>query len=461
MVVSVGMVRGTAPSLAAPGPAAAGTWLRITTNLSGSSTLLSAYPDVAVSQDGGYVAVVWQEQHAGDTDVKAGHIYARCVQEGSDRWWSAKDSVPGSYQLFGGGGRIRGQTPAVALHGNEVHVVWSGGYNSEYNTIYYQTGTIGADNAVTWLSGIGAQTVASVAGGELTNPDVAVDANGDPHVVWQQEEAGAKQIYYSTLSGGSWQDNLEQVSNGTGADNRAPTIDIWHADTTAHVAWVAREDVGGGLMAGRVYHAASSDWNSPHSVFGTSDSDEEAQQPSIATWDDGKVFWIGVAWDVWEDNNADDEVNSADSWRLYYGYSKDGGSTWTDDDGPVGPRYPHYLGGDEYVQSLRPSLIYYDLTPHLALAETDGGFSDPMATYHYELVGSSWDAEIMPWDSSKSGERGAASMVIGDYGGEAHWHYVYQAVVGTVGDQNRWDVFYTSNAQYNSVILPLVMKKAP
>lgn len=469
VVVSVGMVRGTAPSLAAQGPAAAGTWLRVTTNLSASFNLLSAYPDVAVSSNGQYVAVVWQEQHTGDTDVKTGHIYIRCVQEGSDQWWSAKDSVPGSY-VIDVLGRIRGQTPAVALYGNQVHVVWSGGYEPNYNTIYYQKGTIGANNAVTWVSNTSAQKIASLSGGKLTNPDIAVDGSGNPRVVWQQENAsGAKQIYYRAHDGSAWQSS-QQVSNGTGTGNKSPAIAVW--DTTAHVAWVAEENVGTGY--GRnVFYSNSTNWTIWRPLYDAVEPEEKAVFPSIAvTYDDGKdLLRIGVAWDRWYDNVSYGTVDGSDEWELYYRYSEDGGNNWKPPPPLLDSRvsylgdydfFPHAVGGTEYVQSVRPSLIYDSgQIPHMAVSETEGSFSDSMATYHYEYGGDSWSSEIMPWDTSKSGERGAARLVIGEYGDEDHLHYVYQSVVGTdAGGQSRWDVFYTSNARYNSLALPLITKQA-
>lgn len=471
LVMAALAVRGAAGTAAAPGPllglnetgqvpsAASGTWLRVTTNLSGAPELVSAFPDVAVSSSGWYVAVVWQEQAAGDSEFE-GYIYIRCIKEGSSQTWGAKSAVPGSYQYVPGQGQRRGQMPAVALYGNRVHVVWSGGYGGVYDKIYYQGGTIGADNLVTWDS-YSPQTVADVSGATLAPPDIGVDGNGYPHVVWQQENADeTRHIYYNVRGDSAW-GTPQKVSRDADVRNRDPAIAV--EGTTAHVTWVGSEQSQTGPVSvkdGVIYYANSgAGWAAPVAVESAA-GEEQLQHPSIAA----RGGTVGIAWETWRDHLEDgvqDQVDQEDYWSVYYNTNSAGWSFLTREF--LWDRfYPHFgdpYGGDEYVNSVRPSLAYFgDSTPYIALARTYPGLlSDPMITYSW-VKGTGWSGTVMPLGGSTSGERGAARAVIGRYGAEDHVHFVYQVVVGVELGQNRWDVFYTSDEVYNTVHLPAVMR---
>lgn len=429
--------------------AASGKWLRLTTNLSGASNLLSAYPDVAVSDNGQYVAVVWQEQAPGDPE-KAGYIYIRCAQEGSTQGWGAKRAVPDSY-----GSNLRGLTPAVALYGNRVHVVWAGGYD-EYDKIYYRAGTVKADNSVAWDP---RQTVFDGSGETLSIPDIDVDSSGQPHVVWQQKDAtGKKTIYYSSQWG-----TRTRVSKDSDTLNQDPAVAV--EGTTAHVTWVGGTITGTVSIAGSVYYANSGNWSNRATVAPISTL--QPQRPSIATsYDSAKdVTWVGISWESWDDKFPTEEVDNNDLWYLDYRYTTNGGVDWSErDDYRLGSSFhPHYVGGDEYVRAVRPSLVYDNVqTPHIALARTaGGGVSGTMITYRYQLEGTTWTFDIMPLGSSTYAERGAARAAIGHYGGEDHLHFVYQLMVGKVGDESRWDVFYASDEVYSTARLPLIQRDAP
>jgi len=482
LVMSFLAMRGPAGTGAAPGPlqgsdelgqasplAASTEWLRVTTNLSGASGLLSLYPDVAVSSNGQYVAVVWQEEAGDDPDPlveERGYIYIRCAREGT-AWWGGKRAVPGSYERDA---ELRGQMPAVALRGNRMHVVWSGGYNDEdYDRIYYQVGTIGAGNLVTWDSA-SPQTVAQVSGTDLVIPDIGVDNGGQPHVVWQQEDkdVGRKRyIYYNTLSGSAW-GTPEQVSLEADDQNQDPAVAV--EGTTAHVTWVGGDSFTSGdpqgerpspVRAGYVYYANSDDgWAAPVQIS-WSYSNWQPLHPSIAALD-GQV---GVVWETWKDALGDGQgqVGDEDRWTVDYGTKSEG---WPRPGDSLGEDlFPHFDGGDPYVQSVRPCLIYAsnpitptEPIPHVVLARTiGGGLSDTMVTFWHMQDDGDWAWETLPLGGSTGGERGAARIVIGHYGDEDHVHFVYQAVVGTDDQgQNRWDVFYTSDGVYTGVYFPIL-----
>jgi hypothetical protein len=454
-------------------PLAASTgWMRVTNNLSGARSLLSVFPDVAVSSDGQHVAVVWQEQAPGDGEEQ-GYVYIRCASEGTPLW-GAKRAVPGSYGAESEGQR-RGQMPAVALYGDQVHVVWSGGYNGDYDKIYYQIGTIGADNAVTWDVS-SPQTIADESGTSLVVPDVAVGDGGQPHVVWQQEDEAPgdqRDIYYSALSGSTW-GSPERVSREVDAQNQDPAIAV--EGTTAYVAWVGgasfdadhpREGRPSPVREGVVYVANSDDgWAAPYQEPNLSDSRwMQPQHPSIAAMN-GQV---GVVWETWNDNlSSGDEgyVDDADKWWVNYIYrtqSVDWSSAITPEGNFGSDFYPHF-DGDEYVQSVRPSLAYVSdpggVVPYVALSRThQRGLSYPMVTYYWEK-GPKWSEKwVMPRGGSAGDERGAARLAIGRFGNEDHVHFVYQAVVGVDEQgQNRWDVFYTSDEIYNVTLLPTLFR---
>jgi len=470
MAAAPGEVRGL-DELGWRSPLAASTkWVRVTTNLSGKSNLHSVYPDVAVSSDGQYVAVVWQEQAAGDSKLQ-GHIYIRCAQEDTPGW-GAKRSVPGSYHSVGGRQR-RGQMPAVALHGNQVHVVWSGGFEEDpddtYDKIYYQVGTIGTDNLVTGWDANSVQTVASVPGATLGPLDIDVDDSGQPHVVWQRENAdNTRHIYYNTLDGGAW-GTPEKVSRNADTRNQYPAVAV--EGTTAHVTWVGGTISGTvSIAGGDVYYAHSDDdWAAPEGVTSLSPSYWEPQHPSIAVMDNQ----VGIAWETWKDFGDADKVDANDLWSVYYA-TKNGG--WSEE--KFGDDfYPHYLKSDgteydEYVRSVRPCLAYAsnpltptEPTPHIALARTrTNGLLGTMRTAWYVRDDGGWAWETIPLGGSGGGERGAARMAIGHYGGEDHVHFVYQAVVRTEAEDpytNWWDVFYTSDEIYNSVYYPTVFLNHP
>jgi BNR repeat-like domain len=199
---------------------------------------------------------------------------------------------------------VQSMNPAIAVgpSGN-VHVIWYDKASGSYE-IYYKKST---DGGTTWLAG---QRLTWTGGSYV--PDIAVDAVGNPHVVWERLMDGHYEVFYrkSTDGGTTWLASQRLTWNS--GDSMEPVIAV---DSTGslHVAWY---DYTPGNY--EVYYRKSKDggatWSAGKRLTWTSfDSYEVSLALDLS--DNPHVVWY--------------EDTPAGNYEIYYKRSKDGGTTWS------------------------------------------------------------------------------------------------------------------------------------
>jgi hypothetical protein len=248
----------------------------------GSMYYYGMFPAIAV--DGTTVHAVWLELNAGMTafDIK----YRRSTNAGGT-WLST--------QTVSSGGTTN-EVPAIAVSGNNVHVVWDDGGSA----LYYRRST---DGGVSWLS----QTTIS---SSAATGSVAVDGN---NVL----------VSYSVGSGSAWDIYLRRSTDGGAnfasaqaietASNNADISSVAVRGSNGSIVWY---DNGSGNYDVRFRRStdAGATWQSPVTIAGGSSSQED---PCIFATP-SNILHV-----TYEDNAAGNYEN-------IYKRSTDNGVTWGD-----------------------------------------------------------------------------------------------------------------------------------
>ncbi|MEM7128632.1 MAG: hypothetical protein AAF702_20025 [Chloroflexota bacterium] len=246
-----------------------GIWLPQPIKISAISGAI--FPTMAVDPLG-YVHMIWANDILeGLSSVQFRLHYAR---------WDSND-VYGPLQIVDAPGENQGQGMATFalpasgwLDPSHQNIVWSGGANNDISQIFFSkqlpyqvsladlvapsnladfptvAGTSQTDLHAVWIQNTGNiqilyshwdgirwenPSVISLPDSVSTNPEVAVGADGMPHVVWQAytDEVDTR-TYYSRLSNSGWL-TPTQISDGFGAEGM-PDIAIDN-DGNLHVMW--------------------------------------------------------------------------------------------------------------------------------------------------------------------------------------------------------------------------------
>ena len=147
-----------------------------TKNLSNSAEN-SVFPDITVS--GNNVYVVWDEEVSGTRDI----LYRRSVDGGntfSDTIKNLSNNPPQSV------------SPAIAVIGNNVHVVWREGVPGG-SDIFYRRSVDGGNTFPNVIKNLSSNAGASF------EPAISVSGN-NVHVVWDDEITGNRDILYRKIS---------------------------------------------------------------------------------------------------------------------------------------------------------------------------------------------------------------------------------------------------------------------
>jgi len=248
----------------------------------------SGAPAIAVDASGRLHAV-WQDNTPGNYE-----IYYRKSTNGGVSWTTSK-------RLTWTSGYSGAPAIAVDASGNP-HVVWHDNTSGNYE-IYHKKSTTGG---VSWTTAKRFTTTS----GPSQNPDIAVDASGNPHVVWQDNTPGNEEIYYrkSPDGGTTWAANkrLTWTSGGSGlpAVGAGPSGRI-------HVTW--RDYTAGSY---EIYYKKSTNgganWTANQRLTWNSGASDA---PAIG------VSSAGNPHVVWRDNTSG-------NYEVYYRKSTDGGATW-------------------------------------------------------------------------------------------------------------------------------------
>jgi hypothetical protein len=429
-------------------------FLRFGFNLSQDDTLISAYPDVAVSADGEWVAAVWTDGYQSSAGYK-GHAYLRAASSGGVNWG---DKIP----VFTGSSSACASDAAVAISGDDAHVAYVVFQDTCDNPTQIQV-----RYAVCSLADGQCQEKAMAESVDtlvhkITWVDLALDAGPNPHLVWAQYDADGENgdIRYRTYDTGSsaW-GVVEDVA--VDGDNNIPAI-AW-ADERVQVVWqhvegsgrticYQRRDAGGWLYSPKT----------PYCFFGLLDT-YAPENPDVGARA-GRLF---VVWDQCSDpdHNPDPEyLVPCSTYRVMYRQWDSSLSRWSEDF-EVGTNDAWNAAEDydslddaprsEYVRYLRPAVaLNADGWPAVVWhahhtqdggGEEEGGDESYAIHYSYALSGTvSGEPEWITTTvlgGDPSGWLGSAAVGVGTTSGEQRIHVAYMGKPGR-DSTDAWDVYY-------------------
>lgn len=210
--------------------------------------------------------------------------------------------------------------PSVAVASDYVYVVWSNKPGASHAELYYSRRGLGGGD---WYT---ATIVADTSCGSLY-PNIAMDAYGNLHIVWQENSEPHKEVMYisgTVQTDGSLTFWSSPVTVSTGLSQHATTPDIVVGDDAVHVVFGV--DLEDRPYAQEVYYVdfaiSSTDEISPSVIPGSmvtiSQQLPTFASPSIALSgpDELHTIWNGMT-----------EGDVSD--RIYYASSEDGGASWS------------------------------------------------------------------------------------------------------------------------------------
>lgn len=259
-----------------------------------TTTSLSSTADMDIEPDG-TVHVVWTERESYQS-----YYVQHAEKLAGGGWLTSTVTIQPGFQL----------DPAVALDENYIYAVWQKQVDPFPTNIWYSykaiTDTTWADPQ--WITDTGTSSFA---------PDVAMDSNGNVHVVWQ-EQANDGAIWYSE---GSWSGTFGwstpiAVSEGlTGCVTPAIAVG---SDNYVHIVWgqhISDDEQ-------YVYYAGFPHHITPTQVFteavGVSTEAPTYLYPRVAIRGDSELHL------VW---HGKDETAATD--QIWYAVSEDKGSSWS------------------------------------------------------------------------------------------------------------------------------------
>jgi hypothetical protein len=429
----------------------------VSRNLSDMKTLVSVYPDLAVSPDGDWVVAAWVE---GCSDVAGckGHVYLRAAVDAS----AAEESWGSKALVFSGGDPACAYDVAVAVTGTTAHVAYvvfndTCGDPTQMQVRYRACSLSSLASA--HCDG-GEETVVSVdtLANKITWVDLAVDAGGNPHVVWAQydQQGYFGEVLYSARDGSGWASEFTVASNAGGSSNNAPAI-AW-ADDGVHVVWEERHRIC-------YRRRGESGWEYPDCFFGPQ-TVYSAESPDVAAGTD-RVF---VVWDWCSDPDHDpDPEHNVPCSKYHLMYREWNSASDWGDIMEVGTNrsldYWDSLGDydsldsaqdrDEYLLYLRPSVgLNHDGWPavvwHASRSEGGGeegeGGSESYVIYYSYAVSGTIDAKP-DWitttvlNEDQPSWLGSAAVGVGVGEGEQRLHVAYMGKPSK-DSEDEWDVYY-------------------
>ena len=440
-------------------------FIHVRSNLSQTPRLVSAPPDLAVSPGGDWVAVAWTEEYAAGAGYGKGrgHVYLRAAPEMEAGGWGSK------IRVFTGTFQSCAFDAAVAVTGTTAHLIYAvfvDDCNDPNQAVVLHRTCSLADGRC-----YGEETVASVdkTHGEITWVDLALDVEGNPHVVWSQYYAlwDRNAIYFRASDGTDW-GGSEFVESTY--DGRKPAV-AW-ADGYVHVVWEEKTQLGTRIRyRRRAESGPDMGWRTPQRLC-TEQSTWLPGDPDVVAGE-GRVF---VVWD-W---CAGIEGGDCARYNLVYRRSNDGGDTWGSDQEEtreVGTDLLYFVDPltqyrstddlserDECLVDLQPSIALNRAGAPTVVwhADVSSGDEDPRyAVYYAYALTSTQDAVgwITPTVLSQGGETvGSAAVGVGEPGAadvqHLHVGYVQRQ------DTSTWDVSYNSNEDdsYEHIYMPLVLR---
>lgn len=263
-----------------------------------STALESSSGDMAVEPDG-TVHVVWMERQSFQN-----YYVEHGEKSDGGSWLTSTVTIEPGFQL----------DPAIAVDGNYIYVIWQKRVEPGNPNIWYSYKPI-ADTNWAVPSPITDTVPSSFA------PDVAVDSNGNVHVVWQ-EHVSEGAIWYSK---GSWNETfnwsapitVSQVLTGC----TTPAIAVG-SDNYVHVVWAQRISEDEQYVYYANFPSNDPSLIIPIKVFteaiGVSTEAPTYLYPSMAIRGDSEVH---VVWHGKSETEITDQI--------WYAVSEDKGNSWS------------------------------------------------------------------------------------------------------------------------------------
>jgi hypothetical protein len=232
----------------------------------GSGDSPRAAPAVAAS--GNNVHVVWRSLSQGGEGMIR---HARSTDGGGD------------FGNSGGIDRTAGDSsaPAVAVSGNNVHVVWSDNSPGNFEILYSRSTDGGGD--------FGDNMNISHTAGDSSAPAVAVSGN-NVHVVWHDNSLGNLEIFYSRSRDGGVTFSEPQTMSRTAGNSSAPAVAA--SGDNVYVVWGVDNSPEAGLNI--LYRRSRDGGANFGSTMNISDTAGNSSAPAVAASGDN----VYVVWGV-------------------------------------------------------------------------------------------------------------------------------------------------------------------
>ncbi len=297
----------------------------ISDDVTGWNNNTSWYPRIAIDHFKN-VHVVWEDSTDGEWGTDTEIMYVNYNGAGWSNATVISDDVTGWNNQSS-------SNPSITFDGiGNIHVVWEDSTDGEwgidteimytkYTGAGWSNATVISDDATGWNDDVS------------KNPDIAIDGDGNVHVVWQDDTDGEwgsdYEIMYVNYTVFGWSNATVISDDATGWNDgwsAAPDIVI-DSDGNVHVVWCDDTDGEWGIDYEIMYaHYIAADWSNATVISDdtTGWNDDWSIYPDIAIDSDGNLY---VVWEDWTDG----------AWGTDYEimYSKKSASLTDDNDQPI------------------------------------------------------------------------------------------------------------------------------
>lgn len=213
---------------------------------------------------------------------------------------------------------IRHQTPHVTMDAlGNTYAVWTD-YRRGNRDIYFAHRPAGG----TWQGNVKVNDDTGTA--SQSWPDIVVDPTGNAYAVWEDLRNGSSDIYFAYRpKGGAWEANTKLNHETGNYDKVAPAIAV-DANGNAYVVWNDSRNGNGDIYFS--YRPAGGGWQ-PEEKVNKDSGNAQQSSPRIASDPNGNVM---VVWQ--DDRNGNEDIYSAyrpfgGSWSAEVLVNNDGGSS--------------------------------------------------------------------------------------------------------------------------------------
>ncbi len=192
----------------------------------------SLAPSIAVDNNSN-LHVVWEDDTDGEWGTDSEIMYANYTSVG----WSNATVIS---DIYGWNDQDSRFTSIVVDNNSNIHVVWSddtdGEWGGDWEIMYANNTGAGWSNAT---------VISDIYGwnnDDSSSPSIAIDNNGNLHVVWEDSTAGEwgtdQEIMYANYTGASWSNAtvISDIYGWNDDDSSSPSIAVAN-DNNLHVVW--------------------------------------------------------------------------------------------------------------------------------------------------------------------------------------------------------------------------------